>query len=104
MSGDELADVLAKLSTDSNRDVALRYLDDKTAALVMIGAAISLDADRTSYGPLVTRALAAGATHDEVLGVLVAVAPSIGAVRVVTAAPRISFALGYDIGEALEIA
>lgn len=77
-------------------------LDARTRALVCIGAAISLGASTATYRWLAERALAAGATVDEVAGVLFAVAATVGAAKVVAATPRISLAIGYDIDHALE--
>jgi alkylhydroperoxidase/carboxymuconolactone decarboxylase family protein YurZ len=48
------------------------------------------------------RALAAGATEDEIADVLLAIAPVAGLGRVVCAAPDVATALGYDIAAALE--
>jgi alkylhydroperoxidase/carboxymuconolactone decarboxylase family protein YurZ len=48
------------------------------------------------------RALAAGASEDEIADVLLAIAPVAGLGRVVAAAPDVATALGYDIEAALE--
>ena len=48
------------------------------------------------------RALAAGASEDEIADVLLAIAPVAGLGRVVAAAPDVATALGYDITAALE--
>jgi alkylhydroperoxidase/carboxymuconolactone decarboxylase family protein YurZ len=48
------------------------------------------------------RALAAGATEDEIADVLLAIAPVAGLGRVVRAAPDVAVALGYDVAAALE--
>jgi alkylhydroperoxidase/carboxymuconolactone decarboxylase family protein YurZ len=48
------------------------------------------------------RALAAGATEDEIAEVLLAIAPVVGLGRVVCAAPDVATALGYDVAAALE--
>ena len=48
------------------------------------------------------RALAAGATQDEIADVLLAIAPVTGLGRVVCAAPDVAAALGYDVAAALE--
>jgi 4-carboxymuconolactone decarboxylase len=48
------------------------------------------------------RALAAGASEDEITDVLLAIAPVAGLSRVVAAAPGVATALGYDIEAALE--
>jgi hypothetical protein len=44
----------------------------------------------------------AGATLDDLLAALIAVAGSVGSPRVVSAAPRIALAAGYDVDAALE--
>ena len=49
-----------------------------------------------------SRALAAGASEDEIADVLLAIAPVAGLGRVVAAAPDVATALGYDITAALE--
>ena len=43
------------------------------------------------------RALAAGATDEEIVSVLLVIAPVAGLGRVVCAAPDVAIALGYDI-------
>ena len=48
------------------------------------------------------RALAAGASEDEIADVLLAIAPVAGLGRVVCAAPGVAAALGYDTQAALE--
>ena len=50
----------------------------------------------------VGRALAAGATEDEIADVLLAIAPVAGLGRIVAAAPEVAIALGYYIAIALE--
>lgn len=83
-------------------DVEASGLDAKTHALVRLAALLAADASPASYQCTVTVALSAGATADEVVGVLVAIAPCIGLVRAVAAAPRIAIPMGYDIDAALE--
>jgi 4-carboxymuconolactone decarboxylase len=77
-------------------------LDPRTQALVRLGVLIAIDAAPASYGSSVDTALAAGATVDEIVGMLCAVAPVVGFARVVAAAPALAGALGYDIESALE--
>jgi 4-carboxymuconolactone decarboxylase len=84
MPGDApVVEVLAQMHTDVQ---ARSGLDDRTYILVRLAALVALDASPTSY--LVNFALAdeIGVTPDEVRGVLVAVAPVVGAVRTVSAA------------------
>jgi alkylhydroperoxidase/carboxymuconolactone decarboxylase family protein YurZ len=77
-------------------------LDPKTHALVTLAALLAADAAPASYHCSVERALAAGASVDEIVGTLVAVAPRVGLARVVSAAPELALALGYDVDAALE--
>src|SRR4249919_3472069 len=79
-----------------------RVLDRKTRALVQLGALVALDAPQAAYGRSVPAALHEGATADELVCVLITVAPSVGIARLVAAAPKIAAAVGYDIDAALE--
>jgi 4-carboxymuconolactone decarboxylase len=72
-------------------------LDPKTFSLVKIGALVALDAAPASYLWQVQAALESGASPQEILGVLTAVAPQTGMPRVVAAAPEIMIALGLEI-------
>ena len=72
-------------------------LDPKTHALVEIAALIALDAAPASFAQQVKRARASGATPEELLGVLVALAPAVGTARVVETAPELAYALGIDL-------
>lgn len=75
-------------------DAALR---PKVDGLVRLGALLALGAPTNSLRTAVDRTLDAGATEAEIVGVLIAVAPAVGLARVVTAAPRLAAAIGYDI-------
>jgi 4-carboxymuconolactone decarboxylase len=77
-------------------------LDPKTHALVRLGALLAIGAAPVSFHSSVEAALAAGATDDEIVGTLVAVAPVIGLARVVSATPEVALPMGYDIDAALE--
>lgn len=77
-------------------------LDGRTEALLKLAAMIALDAPSSSYGSVVQGALRAGARDQELLAVVAAVAAMVGSVRVVSAAPRIALAAGYDVETALE--
>jgi 4-carboxymuconolactone decarboxylase len=77
-------------------------LDGRTFALVKIAALIALDAPPASYAWQVANALGDGATPDDILGVLRAVAPQVGGPRVVAAAPEIMVALGLALPEGAE--
>jgi len=77
-------------------------LDGKTAALVRLGAAVAIGSPGVCLEWSTSRALAAGATEEEIADILVAIAPVTGLSRVVAAAPEIAIALGYDVEAALE--
>ena len=76
-------------------------LDRKTAALVQMGALVAIGSPAVCLEGGVGRALAAGATEDEITDVLLAVAPAAGLSRVVGAVTDVAAALGYDIEAAL---
>jgi len=77
-------------------------LDPKTAALLQLGASVALGSPAVCLEWSTTRALAAGASDAEIADVLLVIAPVAGLGRVVSAAPDVAGALGYDIVAALE--
>jgi len=77
-------------------------LDARTRALVQIGALVAVDAAPPSYMSVAEEALGAGATYDDLVGSLIVVMPVVGVPRVVSAAPNLGLAIGYDVGAALE--
>jgi 4-carboxymuconolactone decarboxylase len=77
-------------------------LDARTAALLRLGASAAIGAPEVCLEWSVGRALAAGATEEEIAEVLLAIAPVAGLARVVAAAPAVATALGYDLTAALE--
>ena len=77
-------------------------LDPKTAALLQLGALVAIGSSAVCLQWGATRALAAGATKDEIADLLLAIAPVAGLGRVVSAAPDLATALEYDVEAALE--
>jgi alkylhydroperoxidase/carboxymuconolactone decarboxylase family protein YurZ len=77
-------------------------LDLKTAALVQVAALAAIGSPTVCLEWSATRALAAGASEDEITDVLLAIAPVAGLGRAVSAAPGVADAFGYDIEAALE--
>lgn len=67
----------------------------KVDLLIRLGALVALGAATPSLRRTVQLARQAGATEAELVGVLVAVAPTVGLARVVAAAPRLAAAIGY---------
>jgi alkylhydroperoxidase/carboxymuconolactone decarboxylase family protein YurZ len=108
-----LADTLCKLAIHDDsyiesvlahgfRDTEASGLDARTQALVRVGALVAVDATPSAYMCAIEAGIASGASLDDIVGVLVALLPSIGSDRVVSAAPKLGLALGYDVDEALE--
>jgi len=72
-------------------------LDPKTAALVQVGVLVAIGSPAVCLEWGTTRALAAGATEDEIAGALLAVGPAAGLSRVAAAVRDVAAALGYDL-------
>jgi alkylhydroperoxidase/carboxymuconolactone decarboxylase family protein YurZ len=81
---------------------AASALDVKTAALLRVAVSVAAGSPGVCLEWSVGRALAAGASADEIADVLLVIVPVAGLGRVVCAAPDIAAALGYDVETALE--
>ncbi len=90
--------VLARESSN----VAESHLDGKTHALVRLGALVGVDATSPGYMWTVEAARRQGATEEEIVGCLIAALPAVGVASVVSAAPKLALALGYDVTAGLE--
>jgi 4-carboxymuconolactone decarboxylase len=77
-------------------------LNARTTALLQLGASVAIGSSAVCLQWSTARAMAAGATKDEIADVLLAIAPVAGLGRVVSAAPDVATALEYDIEAALE--
>jgi 4-carboxymuconolactone decarboxylase len=104
LSGISAGDLKLLEDAMSLRDASLEStgLDPRTFALAKIAALIALDAPPASYAWQVANALDDGASAEDILGVLRAVAPQVGGPRVVAAAPEIMLALGLALPEGAE--
>jgi alkylhydroperoxidase/carboxymuconolactone decarboxylase family protein YurZ len=99
---DAFESVLAmSLHGDVGGDEACR-LSAKTQALVRLAALLALGAAPVSYQWTVGAALDAGATAEEIIGTMIAVAPISGIARVVQATPDVALPIGYDLDAAFE--
>lgn len=96
ISGGE-AGTIAAATQPRGASAAARALDGRTAGLIRIAALIAIDAPPASYALQIDEATAAGATPEEILGVLEAVASHVGGPKVVAAAPEIMLALGLSL-------
>ena len=95
---DEVSVESRVLARGSEADAGV-MLVPKVDLLVRLGALLALGAATTSLRTTVERAKRAGATDDEIVGVLLAVAPAVGQARVVSTAPKLATAIGFEIGE-----
>jgi len=77
-------------------------LHPKTLALVRIGALVAVGGSVPSYGAEVDAAVGAGATANEMVEGLLGDDSVVELPSVVTAAPSLAMALGYDVNDALE--
>lgn len=87
-------DLLASMTADS---LEASSLDPETLMLVRIAALVAVDAPPGSYLMNLGVAADSGVEVEQVQGVLAAVAPIVGAPRVVSAAGRMADALGVAI-------
>jgi 4-carboxymuconolactone decarboxylase len=94
--------LLASIADGVDREDGPARLDERTASLLRIGALVAIDAPPSSYRTAVDAARRAGAGLEDLLSVLLVVAGSVGSARVVSAAPRIALAAGYDVEADLE--
>jgi 4-carboxymuconolactone decarboxylase len=72
-------------------------LDTRSYALVKLATLVALDAPPASYWWQVSNALEAGATPEDLIGVLIAIAPQVGGPKLVAAAPELMVALGLSL-------
>lgn len=70
--------------------------------MVRVGALAAVGAAPAAYMCAIESAREAGATEQDIVGVLTALLPTVGPDRVVAAAPNLGLALGHDVDEALE--
>ena len=94
--------IVARLRSGGQYGPEATGLDSRVSALAGLGAALALCSPFPTVRLLAEQAMTAGATAEEVLGVLLAIAPTIGTARVVTNTPTLALALGYDVDAALE--
>src|SRR4051794_41580623 len=80
-------------------DAPVAALDRKSEALVQVGALLAVGASTASLRWTVEHAQSTGATDEEIVGVLVAIGPTVGLARVVGAAPRLALAMGYEVDD-----
>src|SRR3954454_20776088 len=93
----EEAPVLDALTDITAVSLAKCKLDPREFMMARIAALVAVDASAASYLFNTPSAADAGVTVEDVQGVMIAVAPVVGTPRVLTAATRITEALGFAI-------
>jgi alkylhydroperoxidase/carboxymuconolactone decarboxylase family protein YurZ len=77
-------------------------IDDRTSSLLRIAALIAIDAETPAYQCEVRDAICAGASPEQIMAVLVVIARVAGSAHVMSAAPKLALAMGYDVDAGLE--
>jgi len=95
-------DFVAAVADRDRRVRQVPRLDARTEALMRVAALVAVDAPPSAYRSAVAAALIAGARLEDLFAVLVAIADDVGSARVISAAPRVALAAGYDVEAALE--
>jgi hypothetical protein len=93
---------VAAITAHGEPSKAVPRLDMRTEALLRIAALVAVDAPSSSYRAAVNAAEIAGARLEDIFAVLVAIADEVGSARVISAAPRVALAAGYDVEAELE--
>jgi alkylhydroperoxidase/carboxymuconolactone decarboxylase family protein YurZ len=90
-------DIVASLLAMQLQNLEASGLDARSYSLVKIAALIALDAPPASYAAQVAFALEAGVSPEEILSVLIAVAPQVGLPKAIAAAPELMLVLGLEL-------
>jgi alkylhydroperoxidase/carboxymuconolactone decarboxylase family protein YurZ len=77
-------------------------LAEPAGSLARIAALVALDAPPSAYRAAVEAARRTGAREEDLLALLASLVDVVGSARVISAAPRIALAAGYDVEAALE--
>jgi len=93
----EEAPVLDALTDITAVSLAKCKLDPREFMMARIAALVAVDASAASYLLNTPSAMDGGVTIEDVQNVLIAVAPIVGTPRVVSAAARITRALGFAV-------
>jgi alkylhydroperoxidase/carboxymuconolactone decarboxylase family protein YurZ len=96
--------LIADLAGSGDEHPVAARLDELTEALVRVAVLVPIDASQSSYQVAVEAAMRAGASLEDLLATLLAIVEAVGVPRVVSAAPRIALAAGYDVDAAIELA
>ena len=79
-----------------------RPLDSRTTAFVRVASLAAVGGPVETFRWTIQDALEAGADEEEVVAVLLAIAPLVGVARIAAVVPTVALALDYDLDAALE--
>jgi 4-carboxymuconolactone decarboxylase len=91
--------LVASTLAQSEPAIGVGHRGEQMRPLFQLAALIAGDGTCASF---VASALAAGASVEEIVDVLLAVAGTVGGARVVAAAPLLARAVGFDVDEAFD--
>jgi 4-carboxymuconolactone decarboxylase len=94
--------LVRSLLSQSHPKVGASCDTERIGALFRLAALIAGEGTTASYQSVVESALAAGASVEEIIDVLIAIAGTVGSTRVVAAAPLLARAVGFDVDEAFD--
>ena len=77
-------------------------LDPRTSSLIRLAALVAIDADIPAYQCEVREAVSSGVSPEQITGVLMVIARIAGSALVMSAAPKLALAMGYDVDGGLE--
>jgi alkylhydroperoxidase/carboxymuconolactone decarboxylase family protein YurZ len=83
------------------RNLQSSGLDPRSHAMIKLAALIALHAPTASYAWQVNSALEQGVSADDLVGLLIAIAPQVGGPRIIAAAGEIATALGLPLNDRL---
>jgi 4-carboxymuconolactone decarboxylase len=94
--------LIASLLSQGHPKIGASCDTERICALFRLAALIAGEGTTASYLSVVESALAAGASVEEIIDVLIAIAGTVGSARVVAAAPLLARAVGFDVDEAFD--
>jgi hypothetical protein len=71
--------------------------DARTGALLQLGALVAIGGSAAAFQRVVTDLTIAGIADDEIVAAVIALVPFVGRARIISAAPLVALALGYDV-------
>ena len=111
--GSSYQDILRRLVVEDRRFVAELFsgeqatidtcgLDVRSRSIARVAALVAHGGSVQTFRWIIGDALEADVTPDEIIALVLAIAPVVGVATIVDVAPKVALALDYDVGAALE--